>query len=148
MTGSRVSADPNVRGACAVVRPALVAALVLGSTLVMSCLHAGGKRTYVDHAGTEHAWPAKHYLVEVTTVPEDAPININGEFVGKSPLKSLVPKSRVRNGIHVEALPFEPGQHGQQRRIDVAGRRYDEPIRVYFNMAIDRVTPTQRFEID
>ena len=94
-------------------------------TLLGACIL--GPDGYVDYNGQLQEWPRKHYLIDVTTDPSGAPVNFDGEFVGRSPLKQLVPRSRVSPvGIRIEALPFQGGQFAQttprcrQARLDTA----------------------------
>jgi len=114
-------------------------------TLVGACIL--GPDGYTDYNGQRQEWLRKHYLIDVTTDPPGAPVNFDGEFVGRSPLKHLVPRSQVSPiGIRIEALPFQGGQFGQTTLLEVAKRDWTQPIKVFFNMRMDRVAPTQRFE--
>ena len=107
-----------------------------------------GPDGYTDYNGQLQEWPRKHYLIDVTTDPPGAPVNVDGEFVGKSPLKHLVRRDRVgRMGIRIEALPFERGQFAQTTLLEITKRDWTQPIKIFFNMRMDRVEPTRRFEL-
>jgi hypothetical protein len=114
-------------------------------TLCSSCFILDSE--YTDHNGKLQSWPHRHYLVDVTTDPPGAPINVDGEFCGKSPAMCLVPRSRaIRKAIRIEALPFTGGQFTQLTFLDVSGRDWTTPIKVFLNMRLENTEPTHRYE--
>jgi len=104
-------------------------------TLTGACAFFGPE-TYTDYDGQLQDWPRKHYLIDVTTDPPGAPVNFDGEFVGRSPLKHLVRRDRpgLAGGIRIEALPFEGARSAQSTLLYVATRSWKQPIKVYFDM--------------
>ena len=126
-------------------RAGWLAALLTLTSMVTAC--AAG--AYVGYDGSQHEWPRKHYLLDIQTQPDGAAITVNHEFVGKSPVRWLVPLSIARGqGILVEALPSEPGQETQRAVISTAGRNWGQPVKVFMAMNLQRVSPKHRYEID
>jgi hypothetical protein len=105
--------------------------------------------TYVDYDRSTREWKNEHFLLDVHTNPPGIPITVNGEYVGESPLKWLMPTRVARQqGILVEGSPTAEGQHGQATRISCVGRNWIYPIKVFLDMRIERMQPKERIEVE
>jgi hypothetical protein len=62
---------------------------------------------------------ATNSLVEIGSVPTPADIYVNGEHVGRTPLKRYLWFSSTTNAVTVVAEPLYPGQARQEQRLTV-----------------------------
>jgi len=105
--------------------------------------------SYVDYDGTTHEWTRKHYLLDISTEPAGAAVTVNDEFVGRSPVKWLVPASIAKGqGIRVQALPTGGGQESQTAIISTAGRNWPNAIKVFLQLNLSHVNTKERIELD
>lgn len=85
---------------------------------------------------------------EIITEPPGAVIEINHEYVGKSPLNVEITWDEWTNeNIVIVAIPTQEGQYSQEKVIEF--NSYGRiPKRIYFNMGLHQVEPTKKYKID
>lgn len=80
--------------------------------------------------------------VEIITEPPGARIEVNNDYVGDSPLTVTITRDTHTT---ITAIPIHPGHYVQSKFLPLQQRT---PKRIFFDMAIGRIRPTYRSELD
>jgi len=92
-------------------------------------------------------------MTEVISDPSGARIEVNGDYIGDAPLFVKLPRPSAlkrhrdtsEGTVTVIAYPVGERQYRQVKYLDVRRR---VPSRIFFDMNLEPMQPTQRIEID